>query len=136
MKTSKHDDRSLQQRLDNFLLTYRVTPHATTNKAPGALFLQRQVRSRLDFLRPTVDTQVANKQADEVMHHDLHAKARSCAVGDQVMVKTLRPGSDWIPGTVWQKMRPLSYLVEVQDKLQWKQHVDHLKALGQASCHS
>lgn len=133
MKACKHDDRSLQQRLDNFLLTYRVTPHATSNEAPCALFLQCQVRTRLDLLRPAVDAQVANKQADQVTHHDRHAKARSFAVGEQVMVKTFRPGPGWIPGTVLQKTGPLSYVVEVQDNLQWKRHVDHLKALGQDS---
>uniref|UniRef100_A0A1A8MV40 Integrase catalytic domain-containing protein n=1 Tax=Nothobranchius pienaari TaxID=704102 RepID=A0A1A8MV40_9TELE len=44
----------VQQRLDTFLLTYRNTPHATTREMPAMLFIGRKLRSRLDFLKPSV----------------------------------------------------------------------------------
>ena len=41
MKKTAKDNLSLQQRLANFLLTYRTTPQATTNVAPCELFMGR-----------------------------------------------------------------------------------------------
>ena len=42
MKASHRDHLSPQQRLENFLLSYRTTPHATTGKSPCTLFLGYQ----------------------------------------------------------------------------------------------
>ena len=41
MKKTAKDGIPLQQRLANFLLTYRTTPHATTNVAPCELLMNR-----------------------------------------------------------------------------------------------
>ena len=49
------------ERLANFLLQYRTTVHATTNATPCMLLMNKQVRTRLDLLRPNIETQVANK---------------------------------------------------------------------------
>ena len=54
----------MEQRLATFLLQYHTTVHATTNATPCMLLMNRQVRTRLDLLRPNIETQVANKQAD------------------------------------------------------------------------
>ena len=42
---------------------YQVTPHATTNVAPSALFLNRHVQTRFDLLHPDVEENIAFKQA-------------------------------------------------------------------------
>ena len=52
MKAGKHDNLSLSHRVQNFLFTYRTTPHSTTKVAPCMLFLKRGLRTRLDLLRP------------------------------------------------------------------------------------
>ncbi len=49
--------------LANFLLTYRSTPHATTQRSPCSLFIGRDIRTRLDLLRPKLQDQVLSKQA-------------------------------------------------------------------------
>ena len=56
MKASKQDGRCIAHRLENFLLIYyRTTPHATTNSAPAALFLGRDIRTRCDLLKPDLE---------------------------------------------------------------------------------
>ncbi len=53
LKTSQGKG-SLNQRLNTFLLFYRNTPpHAVTKVSPATALLKRQLRSRLDMLRPT-----------------------------------------------------------------------------------
>ena len=65
MKASNHDQFSPQQRLENFLLSYRTTPHATTGESPCTLFLGRQLRTRLDLMFPSIQERVEVKQADQ-----------------------------------------------------------------------
>ena len=54
-----------EQRLETFLLQYRITVHDTTNATPCMLLLIRQSCTRLDLLRPNIESQVANKQANQ-----------------------------------------------------------------------
>lgn len=130
MKAGDTHGPPFHQRLMNFLLTYRSTPHATTNVAPCTLFLNRHVRTRFDLLRPDVDGTVASKQAEQKRQHDLHAKKRDLFIGQRVMVRNLRPGPRWIPGTVVERNGPLSYLVQVNGNQMWKRHIDHLREMG------
>ena len=44
-----------------FLLRYRITPHSTTGESPSMLLMGRQLRTRLDLLRPSVKDHVLQK---------------------------------------------------------------------------
>ena len=46
MNASRESTLTHSQRLYNFLLTYRITPHSTTNEAPCKLFMGRVLRTR------------------------------------------------------------------------------------------
>ena len=59
MKAGSHENRTLPHCLENFLLTYRTSPHATTNQPPCILFLNRSLRTRLDLLRPNIGSHVS-----------------------------------------------------------------------------
>ena len=120
---------SFNQKLMLLLLTYRITPHSTTNVAPCTLFLKREVRTRLDLLRPEISGKVASKQVQQKFHHDQHASVRELFIGQRVMVKNLRPGDKWVPGTIIEQTGPLSYLVQVAGGLTWKRHIDHLRQM-------
>ena len=58
MRASQQDGLTPQHQLENFLLTYLSTPHATTNVAPCDLFLGRRIRTQLDLVNRQ-KTQVA-----------------------------------------------------------------------------
>ena len=101
MKASEKQGHSLSHCLANFLLTYRSTPHSTTGVTPCKLFLQRDICTRFDLLRPDYERKVCEKQAKQVAHHNQHAKMRQFHVGQKVMVKDMRPtDTKWIPGVV------------------------------------
>jgi len=65
MKKTAKDNVFLQQRLADFLLTYRTTPQATTNVAPSELLMGRALCTRLDMLRPSVKKRVCDSQAKQ-----------------------------------------------------------------------
>ena len=120
------------QRISNFLLCYRSTPHATTNRSPSSLFLHREVRTRLDLLRPKVKTNVLNQQANQVQGRNQHAVTRNFQEGEKVMVRNYSSrGNKWMPGIVKQKLGPLSYLVQVPSHGEWRRHTDQIRKLGE-----
>ncbi len=131
MKTGSESTPSLTQRLSNFLLTYRSTPHATTNAPPCELFLGRRVRTRFDLLRPDRDSYVSDKQAAQKASHDAHARAREFQVNQPVMARNWRPGPKWVPGVIVERLGPLSYRIRTASGVLWRRHVDHMRIISQ-----
>ena len=78
---------SIQQRIQNFLLSYRSTPHATTGTSLSKLFLQRELRTRLSLTKPDLSIHVATQQGKMKFYHDRHAKSRELSVGDTVLTR-------------------------------------------------
>ena len=59
MKASFSSGLPLSHRLCDFLLTYRSIVHAMTGVTPSLLFLQRELCTRFDLLRPDPGSQVS-----------------------------------------------------------------------------
>ena len=127
MKACKGSKLSIQQRIKNFLLTYRSTKHPTTGRTPASLFLGRELRTRLSLLRPNVGEKVMDSQAKQKATHDAHVKFREFYPGDRVLVKDLRKEDTWLPGSVAERSGPRLYVVVLNDGRVWKRHVDHLR---------
>ena len=62
--------------------SYRSTPHATTNRTPSSLFLKRELRTRMDLLRPDSTVRVGERQLSQKCDHNRHAKGKEYSVGD------------------------------------------------------
>ena len=133
MKAGEQDGFTLQHQLQNFLITYRSTPHATTGQSPASLFLGRPLRTRFDLLRPMVGERVRGEQARQKHHHDAHGRYREFPVGTPVMVREGRDKSHWLPGTVRERRGPVSYLVEMDSGVWCRKHIDHLREVAVAS---
>ena len=65
MKAGMKEKGVLKQCLENFLLTYRTTAHATTKETPCRLMMGRALCTRLDLLRLNVESQVLKQQASQ-----------------------------------------------------------------------
>ena len=97
LRASEKDGRTLSHHLADFLLTYRSTPHATTNPTPSSLFLNREVRTWFSLFHPNVSKKVLDRQADQIAHHDQHTKDRKFEISQRVMVRNFRTiGPKWI----------------------------------------
>lgn len=81
----------------------------------------------LDLIRPDTSSHVIKKQGSQKENHDRSAKERQFFVGQTVMARNLRPGPDWVPAVIVERTGPLSYIVETNDHIIWKRHVDLLR---------
>ena len=60
---------SITQKLSRFLIAYRNAPHATTGQSPASLLMGRNLRSRLDIIRPDIRHRVTRKQLEQTVNH-------------------------------------------------------------------
>ena len=114
----KKDTGNMQVRLDKWLLAYRNAPHTTTGVSPANKFLGRSLRTRLDLLLPT-------QMSDKSMSAEL--KVRQFEVGDAVWVRDYMSREIWKKGKVTEITGPLTYMVQVQGKGEWRRHVDQMR---------
>ena len=128
MKASSTSGLSVNHRLANFLLSYRTTPHMTTNKTPAELFLGRTLRTCLDLIRPDTRKVVERKQSQQKVKHDRHAHERTFQLEQTVMVRNFRNGPKWVRGVIIKRKGPVTYLVRVDNGTVWKRHVDHIRS--------
>ena len=116
MESSADDPASsIQRRIQNFLISYRSTPHATTGSSTAKLFLQRELRTRLSLVTPDIGSRVASQQDKMKSNHDKFAKYREIAVGDSVLARDHLSGQKWQAGTVVQQTSPTSFQVQLND---------------------
>ena len=123
MESSADDPASsIQRRIQNFLLYYRSTPHATTGSSPAKLFLQRELRTRLSLVTPDIGSRLASQQDKMKSNHNKFAKYREIAVGDSVLARDHLSRQKWQAGTVVQQTA--SSQVQLNDGRNWRRHVD------------
>jgi hypothetical protein len=111
----------LQHKVDNFLLTYRNCPHATTGISPAMALFNRPLRCRLDLLKPELTDRMAEKQTKD------QSNVRVFSASDVVLARDYTSGNKWAIGQIMQQTGPLSYLVKVKNNV-WRRHVDQLRA--------
>ncbi|XP_043235721.1 uncharacterized protein K02A2.6-like [Amphibalanus amphitrite] len=116
--------------LPNFLMAYRNTPQATTGRTPSELMLGRQLRTRLDLLKPDLTSQIQNKQQTQVERR--HGQPRQVAIGDAVLARDYRGRGKWAEGEVMDVVGTKHYLVQVHDQV-WKRHINQLLKIPMAS---
>ncbi|KAI5085958.1 hypothetical protein C0J45_23529, partial [Silurus meridionalis] len=115
-----NDTISLQHKIDNFLFMYRNATHSTTGQTPAMMFFKRNLRSRLDLIKPDVRRDVENKQ----FVHMNDRQARNFQVGQAVLARDYRQERK-NAGTIATRTGPLMYTVKVGDNT-WRRHADQL----------
>ena len=136
VKTLKHSlskqgkGATLEVRLARFLLSYRVTPHATTGIPPCELLMGRKLRTLLDRLHPSVASKVFSKQHQQKRHHDSRARFRGIAAGDKVLARDFARGGLWKQGRVERQFGVSSFECRFEeDGRLVRRHADQLRRL-------
>lgn len=110
-----------------FLMTYRITPHATTGETPAKLLIGRNLRTRLDLLKPDTSSRVRQKQDNMKLSRHTGSKVRMFTMGQSVMVRDYRGKIPWIHATVMSSLGPLTYQVKTDEGGVWRRHVDQMR---------
>ena len=124
IKKNQGDD--LETRLQKFLLHYRVTPQATTTKSPSELLYRRQIRTKLDLIRPNLARKVKRQQSQMKQGADRSSSTRTFQRGDSVLVKNFSSGPTWLHGRI-QNGSASIYDVQLKDGRLVRRHVDHIR---------
>ena len=127
LRASREAGLSLEQSLAAFLLQYRTTPHATTGAAPCHLMFGRDLRTRLHLLSPDVGAHVREQQAKQKAYFDCHSRRREFCIGQSVWTRNFRHGPPWLQGVVSDILGPVTYLIQMEDGVFWRRHIDHLR---------
>ena len=113
MKSASTDGGSLHQKINSFLLQYRNAPHVTTNESPAKLFLGRQLRSRLDLIKPNIRDTVEKKQFMSI------TEPKQCYRDNT---------NKWTNAKITEKTGPLSYKVTTGEQGNWRRHADQMRS--------
>ena len=114
-----------------YMLLYRTTPHSTTNESPSVLLFGRKLRTKLDMLIPSVDSNVEKKQ-NKIMEQTAHRGFRLFSRGDRVQVRNYGLGPKWKKGVVQNVLGKYHYSIMVDDR-KVKRHVDQMLACSSES---
>lgn len=110
--------------LDEFLLSYRSTPHRMTGSPPAVLFMKRELRTRLSLIRPDLKKSVEDKQWKEMRKST--NEIRSFVKDDLVLIRNKVGSEKWIKGCVLKRVGLLKYKVCLDNGRVRHVHINHL----------
>ncbi|XP_026743672.1 uncharacterized protein K02A2.6-like [Trichoplusia ni] len=111
--------------LCRFLLAYRNTPHYTTGESPAKMLLGRNLRMRLDCLKP--DQKALIRARQETVEATSSGVTRQFNPGDLVWFREYRSSNKWSAGTVIEKTGSTDYNVKSIHGTEVHRHIDQLK---------
>lgn len=98
IKTTNAEGRNWKKEIYKFLLTYRNTPHCTTNTAPSVLLMNRKLRDKIPayneqssvFREAAMHNRNRKFKSRVYYNQNRSAKAPDISVGDHILVKQIR----------------------------------------------
>ena len=88
LRASKSNE-SISSKLANFLLVYRTCPHTTTGESPSMLFMGRNLRTKLDVMKPDIRKRVKDKQFNQTAKKSQHP-AIELQIGQNFLARDYR----------------------------------------------
>ena len=122
LRAMKWEASSVERKLASFVMPYRNAPHATANETPAKLFYGRNLRTRLDALKPDLRRDMAAKQMSQAVRPT--GQHRELTVGQSVAVQNYRGNENWVYGTVVSCTGPVSYMVETASGVIRRRHIE------------
>ena len=87
-------------------------------RVPSTLFFNNHIKTVLDLLKPNYERQVFGKQSLQKQPYDGHSHKRNFTIGNGVVVKIHWHNCvTWQPGTIVEKLGPVSYIVNLHSGL-------------------
>ena len=123
------------KKLMNFLFQYRITPSSVTGKPPCELFLGRQLRSRLDMMKPQIKIGKETPLVSKMTKYNENVKARTKGRSEvrnfvprqKVAIVNHVGKKRWLYGIIVKKVADRSYIVNIKGR-QVKRHIDDIRS--------
>ncbi|XP_046686820.1 uncharacterized protein LOC124372462 [Homalodisca vitripennis] len=128
IKCALRDKKDVNIALSRILFDYRNAVHATTNETPAKLMFNRQLRTRLDLLRPNLSMTVSKRQ-DKQKEYFSGTKIRLFYPGQNVIVRDYRTRDKWVSATVIKQISNVIYEVELTSGIVFRRHIDQIVAV-------
>ncbi|XP_063831899.1 uncharacterized protein K02A2.6-like isoform X1 [Ostrinia nubilalis] len=125
IKKAIRKKKDIQKFLNTFLLHYRNTEHCTTGESPATLMLGRQLRIKLDLLRPDRGKKVRDAQARQIKIGT--EVSRVLEPGEEVWIRQYQGGNKWIPGKVAERLGTTDYKILDTSGRGSHRHIDQLR---------
>lgn len=122
MNCNKSD---IENKLQLILFQYRIMPHAETQSSPSQMLFGKQIRSRLDLLLPTNNdnrTQTTINDNKNVIQFN---------IGTRVECRNYVDSVKWLFGTIKKQIGKLHYLIQLDDGLECRRHIDQIREIGE-----
>ncbi|XP_063390024.1 uncharacterized protein K02A2.6-like [Cydia fagiglandana] len=111
--------------LNRFLLTYRNTEHYTTGESPAKILQGRNLRMRLDQMKPERAARVGEHQAQAESR--ARGLRRQLSPGDPVWYRDYRSNDKWLAGQVSEKLGSTDYTIKSNVGTGIHRHIDQLR---------
>lgn len=121
-RMSSTDGTPIKSRLQEFLFSYRNTPHTTTGKSPAQMMFGRQLNCVLSNIRPNKRRILQYKQVKS----NVMSSAAEYQSGDKVYIKT-QEEKKWQPATVATRKHKYSYVVTTSSGVPKRKHADQMR---------
>ncbi|XP_049886426.1 uncharacterized protein K02A2.6-like [Pectinophora gossypiella] len=131
IKKARRENIDTQLAICRFLLVYHNTPHCTTGETPARLLQGRNLRTRLDVLKPD-PTKLPSKGRTVVS--DSSKVHRELRPGDPVWYRNFGQGTKWARGLIQERLGKSNYTVEACDGSPTHRHIDQIKRRPRGSC--
>ena len=105
IRAEKQSKKPIDEKINNFLMSYRFTPHTATLFMPAKLFIGRNISTKIDLIKPS-RLIVKKKSHDE-------NEIRSFSSKDNVIVRFFGGKEHWKNGKILKKLSCKMYLVSV-----------------------
>ena len=130
LKSMQNKRYSLQHKVDLFLFRYRSTEHTVTKEKPCVLMLKRQMRTRLDLLKPSISDNVNEYQEKQPKNN---LKYRKFNKNEHVLIRDYRKNSPskWQKGVIIEESGPLNYKVKTDNGFIQRRHADQMRKTGE-----
>lgn len=88
--------------------------------------MKRNLRTKLDLLRPNIAEKVYARQSQQKATHDHQEKEREIRVDDPVCVRDFREKKAGVPGVIQEKTGPVSAKIALEEGGIVCRHQDHV----------
>ena len=114
------NNKTLKERLFDFLTSYRSTPHTVTNRTPAEMFIGRNTRTRIDLIKPHLTLGVNSNP------HKNNLTLRTLSPSDHLIVRRYGSKQKWQHGKNVERVSCKMYKVLINGKNE-ERHVDQKK---------